>query len=153
MFAAILAFFTNAAPVLSIASELLPMLAMARSLNDPAVSNAGLANTIKAIQFVQPIVNQVEAVSTSGATPMSGPDKLALFGAIVQEAHDVAVGAGASGKLVEAMPLLNAAVTAVCATMKQRVANPGITLQAQPQATVGSLAAITANTGNLQNSA
>jgi hypothetical protein len=116
MFATLLSFFVSATPYLALASNLLPILAIARSQNDPAVSNAGLLNTIKAIQFVQPIVAQVEAVSNAGPSKMSGPDKLQLFQTILQEAQ--AATAGQDNKLTETLPLLNAAVAAVCASMK-----------------------------------
>lgn len=118
MFATLLSFFANIAPILSIAANILPILAIARSTNDPAVSNAGLLNTIKAIQFVQPIVAQVEAVSNAGPTKMSGADKLQLFQTILQEAQTVASESGHTNTLTEVLPLLNAAVAAVCTSMK-----------------------------------
>ena len=119
----LLSFFLLADRIVADAEALLPIVAAVRSMQNPAVSNAGIANTVAAIQFAKPIVNQIEAVANvPGAAPMSGPEKLELFQATVQSLHDTATAAGvttgAAGELIEAMPLLNAAVTAICSTSK-----------------------------------
>lgn len=157
MLGTLLKFFaTNMNPMLAFASNLLPILAMSRTMNDPAVSNAGLLNTLKAIQFVQPIVAQIEAISNAGVTKMSGQDKLTLFQVTLQEAEAVmqATGAG-SESLKQIMPLLNAAVAAVCAQMKvDNYASKGLTIGADGSVKangtiVGSLSTGSANISTL----
>lgn len=118
MFGTLFSFFTKANPILAIVSSLLPILAAMRSIKNPAVTNAGINNMLAAIQFVQPIVAQVESVSNAGETKMSGPEKLALFQLTVQQAEAAMLARGSSSELAQIMPLLDAAVAAVCATMK-----------------------------------
>jgi hypothetical protein len=118
MFGNLFSFFAKANPILALVSTLLPILAAMRSINNPAVTNAGITNMMAAIQFVQPIVAQVEAVSNAGATKMTGPEKLQLFQLTVQQAEAALIAKGGSSELAQMMPLLDAAVAAVCATMK-----------------------------------
>ena len=88
------------------------------------MSNAGIGNVTAAITVAQALVPKVDAIAASAkasGAPMTGADKLALFQQAVQIGHDtlapMATG-GAKASVDEYWPLLNAAVTAICATNK-----------------------------------
>lgn len=127
MFQTILMFFGFAQKIVPLATEALQLVAMMRAQNDPAVSNAGINNCLAAIDIAKPIVAEVDNVSKSGTQELSGVDKKAVFDFALQTA---AAKFGADH--TEAAPLINAAVTAICA--KNKAANDQSIQAAAPAA-------------------